>query len=141
MAVDFTKDDIVQYGEALQYKLSQYDVVVALKGSNVVVMRGTEGQANQAWEDFDPAFDKGEVPDYVTRVQAEIALHRAGLLNQVHLWLNTSADAEAKIYWERATGFHRNHPFVLAAQVFLNLSDVAVDDLFRLAATVKDSGE
>jgi hypothetical protein len=67
----------------------------------------------------------------VTMRQARLALHRAGLLDQVDAAIT---DAEARIEWEYATTVERNSPLVQNLAAGLGLTEQQLDDLFTQAA-------
>lgn len=79
------------------------------------------------------------VPTVVTMRQARIALSRSGKLAGVEQALANMTGQqgeEARIEWEYATSFERNHPLVLALSQSLGLTETDLDNLFTLAALV-----
>lgn len=74
----------------------------------------------------------------VTRRQAKLALHEAGLLEQVEIKLSALEEPMrtiALINWQEATEFERNNEFIGMLGQALNLTEEQVDDLFALAST------
>lgn len=79
------------------------------------------------------------VPTIVTMRQARIAMSRAGLLTQVEAALASmtgQAGVEARIEWEYALTFERNHPLVQNLSAALGLSETTLDNLFLTASTI-----
>ena len=77
-------------------------------------------------------------PDAVTMRQARLALLDLGLLNSIDEAINTMQEPDktkAKIEWEYAAVVERSSDWVSDLGQQLGLSDVQIDDLFRLAAT------
>lgn len=75
------------------------------------------------------------VPQTVTKAQAKIALARAGLLDDAQALIE-QADVEARIWWQDAQTFDRNHPLIEQIGAALGLDAEAINQLFRVAATV-----
>lgn len=69
----------------------------------------------------------------VTPAQAKVALYNAGLLDEVDAAI-ASAYRPIQIYWESASVFELNHPYVQGIGALLGLSDAAMADLFTAAA-------
>lgn len=79
------------------------------------------------------------VPALVSMAQAQIALLRAGLLDQVQAAIAAAPDpdgAELRIWWIKATICERANRFVISLGHKLGLTDAQIDDLFRNAASV-----
>lgn len=77
------------------------------------------------------------VPSVVTRRQAKLALHGAGLLSLIEPSLQALFEPEktaAIIEWENATEFHRDHGLLVALASILGLTNEQVDDLFIQAS-------
>lgn len=73
----------------------------------------------------------------VKRGQGRIALHNAGLLQQVDDYINNpETDPVIKIAYQDALEWHRNSNTTAAIQGVLQLTDIEVDDLFAAAAAV-----
>lgn len=73
----------------------------------------------------------------VTMRQARLALHAAGLLDDVAAAiaaLSEPAKTAAQIEWEYAQDVARNHGLVLSLAPALGLDDAALDALFAAAA-------
>lgn len=68
----------------------------------------------------------------VTPVQARLALIQAGLLSQVDA-LIANSPPEIKTWYEYASSWERDHQYVKAFATQLKLSDIQVDDLFKVA--------
>lgn len=75
------------------------------------------------------------VPISVTPRQAQLALHAAGLLDDVEAAVD-AADRPIQIAWRAATEYRRDDPVVAALGSAIGLSAAQVDDLFRVAATL-----
>lgn len=79
-----------------------------------------------------------EVPERVSRMQAEMKLHRAGLLGQVDMIMQDPAtDPEIVIAWQAATEVRRNSPTVAQLASRLGLTDAELDDLFIDAVKIE----
>lgn len=65
----------------------------------------------------------------VTRAQGRLALHRAGLLEQLEAVI-ASADIEARIWYEDAQEWERGHPVVIAIGAAIGLTPEQIDQLF-----------
>jgi hypothetical protein len=74
------------------------------------------------------------VPASVSRAQAKIALHRAGLLDMVKTAV--SGDPELEIWFTDATTWERNNPHVVALGEELIGDTASVDALFVAAAQI-----
>lgn len=76
-----------------------------------------------------------EVPEMVSSYQARIALHNAGLLEQLEAYmLNTPIDL--KIRFEFSEPWYRNSPHILEVVTALGWSSEMVDNLFIAASKV-----
>lgn len=64
----------------------------------------------------------------ITPRQARLALHRAGLLDEVAAML--AVDKEMEIWWEYSLDIQRNHEMVIALGTQLGLTEVQLDQLF-----------
>jgi len=71
----------------------------------------------------------------VTMRQARLALHQASLLDAVEQAVAVS-DTPVQIEWEFAHEIRRDWPTLTALASVLGLSDLEVDQLFALAATL-----
>jgi hypothetical protein len=79
-----------------------------------------------------------EVPQSVTRFQAQAALHLSGHLDTVNaLMANEATPMLARLAWANALEFKRQSPTVLAMGAALGLSDEAIDQLFITAAQIE----
>lgn len=79
-----------------------------------------------------------EVPERVSRMQAEMQLHRAVLLGQVDMIMQDPAtDPEIVIAWQAATEVRRNSPTVAQLASRLGLTDAELDDLFIDAVKIE----
>lgn len=68
-------------------------------------------------------------PSEITIRQARLALHAAGLLDDVEAAIATAGRA-AQIEWEYASVFRRDNPVLTAMQSALGLTDEMLDQLF-----------
>ena len=93
-----------------------------------VAQRAIDVQAPQA------AVEARAVPSSVSRAQAKIALHRAGLLDMVKTAV--AADPEVQIWFDDALVWERQNPHVIALgeQLF---DGETVDGLFIAAAQIE----
>ena len=64
----------------------------------------------------------------ITPRQARLALHRAGLLDEVATVL--AVDKEMEIWWEYSLDIQRNHDMVIALGTQLGLTEAQLDQLF-----------
>ena len=64
----------------------------------------------------------------ITPRQARLALHRAGLLDEVASML--AVDKEMEIWWEYSLDIQRNHEMVIALGTQLGLTEAQLDQLF-----------
>lgn len=82
---------------------------------------------------------KSKVPQAVTMRQARLALLGANLLTTVSAavaaWPGAQGDA-ARIEWEFSSEVLRRQPLVVALGAQLSLSELQMDNLFTLAATL-----
>ena len=77
------------------------------------------------------------IPARVTRRQARLALHQAGLLDQVEaLMASPETPAAIRITYEDATEWWRDDPIIQAIGPALGLTPGQVDDLFVAASTI-----
>lgn len=89
-----------------------------------------EQEALEAWR------DSAEVTPY----QAQVALLRAGLLDEVEaIMASEDTPRETKLAWKSSRMFARRSPLIAGLQghPLLELNDEQVDDLFRDADTVE----
>ena len=75
------------------------------------------------------------VPVKVSMRQARLALHGAGLLDDIETII-TILGATAKIEWDYSTEVQRKHPLIAAVQAQNQMTNDQIDDLFILAATL-----
>jgi len=76
-----------------------------------------------------------EVPEFISKYQAKMALLQAGLYEQVEAYVANSNDYALKISWYDATNFYRDNQFIAGLAVEFELTEEQVDDLFILAST------
>lgn len=83
---------------------------------------------------------RNPVPASVTMRQARLALLEGGKLDDVAAAIAAIPDAtarrKAQIEWEFSNEVQRHHGVVASLGPALGLSDAAIDNLFRLAATL-----
>ena len=72
----------------------------------------------------------------VSRLQARAALHLAGRLGEVTAMVATSNDFMLQLAWSDAQEFRRNSPTIAAMAAGLNMTDEAIDDLFRAGSAI-----
>lgn len=78
---------------------------------------------------------KAAVPQVITIRQAKLALHAAGMLDDIDAVI-ASADRAVQLEWEYATEIKRDWPTLVAMQGALGLTDLQVDGLFTSASTL-----
>lgn len=81
-----------------------------------------------------PPVDPNAVPQSITRTQARLVLHRAGLLDSV-VSLVKAGGIEAEIWFESAT-WNRQSPVLIAMATELGFDATKLDELFRAAAAI-----
>jgi len=81
-----------------------------------------------------PPVDPNAVPEVITRTQARLVLHRAGLLDTV-LQIIAAGGIEAQIWYE-ANEWHRSSPVLASMSQALGFTDEQVDNLFRAAGAI-----
>lgn len=74
-------------------------------------------------------------PRSVSRMQAIVALSRAGLLDAVTQWV-ASQGAETKLVWDNAPEFARDSAMLNAAGAALGLTSDQMDALFASASSI-----
>ncbi len=93
---------------------------------------------------FHAPYENASVPDSVTMFQAREQLRRTPapsggtLLDSVNAYVESRSGEEPTLAlaWEYATEVHRAGAFVAALASVFSLSDEALDELFRQAATI-----
>lgn len=87
-------------------------------------------------DDYLPAHEavinKVDIPVFVTRRQARLALLDASLLSTINAFISEQPEA-VQIFWNDSTEIYRQHPLVLSIGAELNLTAQQLDDLFILA--------
>ena len=68
----------------------------------------------------------------VTRMQALVALSRAGILTSVQTWV-ASQSVETQLVWNNAPNFSRNSTLLNQAATALGLTPAQIDALFVTA--------
>lgn len=81
-----------------------------------------------------PPVDPNAVPATITRTQARLVLHRAGLLENV-LKVIEAGGVEAQIWYEAAE-WNRSSPVLAGMAQALGFTDEQVDNLFRAAGAI-----
>lgn len=77
------------------------------------------------------------VPESVSRFQARAALYTAGYLEAIEqVMQDLGTPMLSKLAWQDALEFRRDSALVASMGALLSLSEVQIDDLFRLAATI-----
>lgn len=76
------------------------------------------------------------VPLWVSALQAELALHSVGKLDEVEAMIAQGGNKVFEIYWRRSRDFHRNHPVLLQMTSALGMSAGEVDQLFIAASQI-----
>jgi len=92
------------------------------------------GQTNSSSKELlDPVIS--DVPSGVSMRQARLALKQQGLLATVQSNIDALSE-ESQIEWEYAAVVERSSPLVASLGGALGLTEVQLDDLFKLAATL-----
>jgi hypothetical protein len=73
----------------------------------------------------------------VSRFQAKAALFQLGLLEKIETLLAGAANYIHRLAWDESTEFHRDSPTLNFLAVAAGLSEAELDDLFRLAMTIR----
>lgn len=73
----------------------------------------------------------------VSRFQAKAALYQAGLLSVIETLLAGESNFIHRLAWDESTEFHRDSPTLTFLGGAAGLSDEQIDDLFRLAMTIR----
>ena len=81
-----------------------------------------------------PPIDPNAVPQSITRTQARLVLHRAGMLTPVMAMIDAGG-IEAQIWYESAT-WNRQSPVLIAMAEALGFDAAKLDDLFRAAGAI-----
>lgn len=105
---------------------------VVWRGGQAVTITDEEFQVPTAEE----ILQKERSEMVASRMQAKIALSRAGLLTSAQAIVD-AADAETELAWNEALEFRRFSPTILALQGAMSLTDTALDDLFRVAMSIE----
>lgn len=85
------------------------------------------------------AFQAPSLPRTVDMAQARLALLQAGLLDQVQAAIDAMPGAggqAARIAWEYRATVRRDSPLLQALATQLQLTELQLDELFELAATL-----
>ena len=78
------------------------------------------------------------VPESVSKFQAKAALLQNNLLDDMETLINDPNTSRIiKLAWQDAQVFYRNSPTVTTIAQSLNLTDIELDNLFRLAASIE----
>lgn len=70
--------------------------------------------------------------DSITPLQAELQLHKIGLLNRVKQMV--ASDPVVEIYWSRAQKFYKTDTILLSMATALELTSEQLDELFNEAS-------
>lgn len=116
-------------------KLMNGDVLVAESVSPIVWDEQQQGYAVDNCVYVGSHFTVVSTPSSVTPRQIRQALTRAGLRDVVEAGV-AAGDQDTKDWWEFSTEFLRDHPEVIAMGIALGKTDLEVDAIFKLAATL-----
>lgn len=106
----------------------------------MIVRPATEDEITQREKDIADAA-KPVIPYQVTPMQAKFALAELGLYQNVVDALAALPEpnkTKAKIGWESALDFKRDNALILMIAQALGWTEQQLDELFTLAATIKD---
>lgn len=126
---------VADFGAAQQV---QIDALTAERDEAVAALE-TQRATMQAEIDrltalIPPQVDPNAVPATITRTQARLVLHRAGLLENV-LKVIEAGGVEAQIWYEAAE-WNRSSPVLAGMAQALGFTDEQVDNLFRAAGAI-----
>lgn len=112
---------------------------------NGSVTKETKGEID-GWKWFDSEYEayffhnmtpaNPELSDEISRMQARIALKRAGKLRLVET-LVAGADEEVQLVWKDAQVFKRSSPMLNSLAGALGMTEADIDDLFAVARTIE----
>lgn len=123
--------DVTAVGDyAEQFSLS----VIAERDSLAAQVAELTAEVARLTSLIPPPVDPNDVPATITRTQARLVLHRAGLLEKV-LEVIASGGVEAQIWYE-ANEWNRASPVLAGMAQALGFTDEQVDNLFRAAGTI-----
>ena len=89
-------------------------------------------------ESSKPVSEESQVPVKVERFQARVALHNAGLLDQVESIMgDAGTDMVAREAWVGASAFRRDSVTIQSMGLALGLSDEQIDGLFVEAGKIQ----
>lgn len=75
------------------------------------------------------------IPQSVSRMQAMVALSRAGLLTAVQSWV-AAQDSETQLIWNNAPDFSRGSTLLANAATALGMTSDQIDALFVAASAI-----
>ena len=112
-----------------------YSPIVTLKAED----KDTYEYPQDGWYWFD-TFDKAitffagvkDDSDSITPLQAELQLHKIGLLSKVKQMV--ASDPVVEIYWSRAQKFYKTDSILLSMATALGLTNEQLDELFAEAS-------
>ncbi len=113
---------------SLSYDIQDKFADIEVDGK-VVTKEQQERECLAAFGIVIPDPTKAPVPQMVEMRQARIALHRAGLLDDIETLIKT-LDKEAQLEWEFALTVQRNHPLISIIKQVKGLTDEQIDDMF-----------
>jgi len=93
-----------------------------------------QAEINRLTSLIPPPVDPNSVPATITRTQARLVLHRAGLLDTV-LQIIEAGGVEAQIWYE-ANEWNRASPVLAGMAQAMGFTDEQVDNLFRVAGAI-----
>jgi hypothetical protein len=106
-------------------------------GGDISDIQWSDGTAPTDIADKLAAYSPSTVPVVVSRFQARMALHNAGLFDQVDAAMALSTTPViAKEAWGSAQEFRRDSQTVASMGASLGMTDSQLDDLFTAAALV-----
>ena len=118
----------------------EYNPATQLVEEAIPIQVGDQWTQQWAVRALTPEELKARVPTIVTMRQARLALLQAGLLSQIEAAIAAIEDAGQRqaiqTEWEYAAEVDMTHPWVQSLASALGLTEVQLDDLFTLAATL-----
>jgi len=119
---------LAEWGQSQQ---AQIQSLTAERDAALASLQPLQAEIERLTELIPAPVDPNAVPLTITRTQARLVLHRAGLLEDV-LKMIEAGGVEAQIWYE-ANEWNRASPVLAGMAQALGFSDEQVDNLFRSA--------
>lgn len=125
--------------DAVEITAAEHAELLAGQSAGKTIAAGQDGRpalADRPVRTPEEALASERAAMVVSRFQARVALHNAGLLQSVEAAV-AAADPFVQIAWADAVEFRRNSQTIVALAAALSLPDTQVDDLFRAAKLIE----